>query len=189
MTQPASEEDLKPINIGARIQELSGVTIEELARINTTQVFVDTRESTWRNGKGAPVPSYAGHTIVWIAPDFESEDVRIYGAPIARLDLTPQEKKAMENHAGEFITWTVRRDNRSLLIETTLDPESFCAMVAKEIKEGFDAFSEEVFGSDALEDVMDYLKKCAASGLSAQAVVEGIEKGEHQEEDETPEPS
>ena len=175
MTQPAPA-----MNIGQQILAMSGVDVEALAKLPQTETFVDLRSSTWAVHKGAASQVFAGHTVIYISADDGDADVRIYGAPVARPNMSAAETKAMQAKAGIFVIWTLRRDTPSMVIKTIADPESFAKAVAKEIRDDFDAFTEN---DDEVDVVLEYLRGLPAGATIADAI-KGIEAGEHQDEEE-----
>lgn len=180
MTQ-AAESQQHTVNLGEYIRERSGISVEDLARLRQTETYVDFRGSTWQINKGAPTPSFAGHTVLYIA--LESEDVRIYGAPVPRENMSATEKKAMEAKRGVFVVWTLRQNAGTLGIDTLLDPEAFASYVAKEIRDAFDAYSEDVLGGNEADDMLEFLKSLPPNTTLLEAIAK-IEAGDHEEEEE-----
>lgn len=185
MTQPAPEPQ-KMLDIGNQIRERSGISVEDLMSFPQTDHYIDLRGSRWALGKGPPVANFAGHTVLYIAED--DGDVRVYGAPTVRPNMSAVEQKALKEHEGVFIIWTMRRDVGTFSAQLLLDPGNFCALVAKEMRDAFDAFAEDVLGGSEADDMLEYLKGLPA-GTSLADAIKGIEAGDHEEEEEKPEPS
>ena len=182
MTQPAPTP--QTVDIGQQILAMSGVDVAALAKLPQAETFVDLRGSTWALHKAAASHVFAGHTVIYISADDGDADVRIYGAPVPRPNMGAVETKAMRDKAGIFVVWTMRRDTPSMIIKTIADPESFAKAVAKEIRDDFDAFTEN---DDEVDVVLEYLRGLPVGATVADAI-KGIENGEHQGEDEEEEP-
>lgn len=181
---PASTQaDGQPqlVDIGAEILKRSGVTAEDLGSLPQTETYVDLRGSTWMTNRGVPIASFAGHTVIFIAAPDDDNDVRIYGAPVPRPNMSASEQKALREKAGVFVIWTLNRVAPSMLLKSVQDPNSFAEAVAKEIRNDYDTFTEN---DDEIDDAIEYLEELQKKGGSLQQGIEGLKAGAHQEEDE-----